>query len=92
MTEQKQTTSWLLLTIVISLVLAIICFVVTSWIVIEIACAIAPPYDIDPRTGEEHHHMPMGQVFLGFLIGTVLGLFTLIKSYKFFRKKFIPLK
>lgn len=72
------------LLILVSLLISTAVFILVFFITYTVACALAPPYiDID---GERHPTMPMGQAFVGIILGVMFGIVSLFISYKKLKK------
>lgn len=67
--------------ILVSLLISIAVFILSFFIIYNVACAISPPY-IEEDNGEKHALMPIGQAMIGILLASVATIVTLIVCYK----------
>ncbi len=72
--------------VAISLLISIAAFILVFFITYNLACIVSPPYFVE-ENGERHGLMPIGQVFLGIILGTITSIISLIICYKKFKKK-----
>lgn len=72
--------------VLISLLVTSAVFLLTFIITYHLACLISPPY-IEEANGERHPVMVIGQVFVGLLVATTTGVFSLYMSYKKVKQK-----
>jgi membrane associated rhomboid family serine protease len=69
----------------ISLLISTAVFILVFFIAYTLACVISPPY-VEGDNGERYPVMPMGQTFLGIILGIIFGIVSLWLSYKKLKK------
>jgi ABC-type antimicrobial peptide transport system permease subunit len=65
----------------ISLLISTAVFILVFFITYTLACIISPPY-FEGDNGEKYPVMPMGQTFLGIILGIIFGIVSLWLSYR----------
>jgi hypothetical protein len=72
--------------IIISLLISTAAFILVFFITYTLACMASPPYLVDDN-GEKHGLMPIGQTFLGIILGIIAGIVSLFVCYKRLKRK-----
>jgi uncharacterized membrane protein len=73
--------------ILTAVVSAIISFFIAFMLTLYIACLISPAVFIDNETGKELSVMPIGQTIIALIVATIVGILTIIFTFKYLQKK-----
>ncbi len=75
-----------ILPLLTALTITLLSFIIIFFVTLYIACIISPGVSIDPKTGEEHVVMIIGQTIISIIVSTILSIVTFIYSFKYFRQ------